>query len=306
MIILLGSKALAEYTDKITPSNDIDIVGNYDEVVDYMKTSQIVYPTQLYPINSGKKLIAKYPNGKIIEAEINWGKGSVNSMCNLVKADPYSSVRSIGGIDVLVPSLNFLYTLKMSHRFLKDSPFFLKTMKHIHLMRELGAEIRPAYKHFLKEREVETYYYGHPKLNVDRKTFFSDDGVNYVFDHDSIHEVVKHLEKPAYNYYSNQEVMCSKKLWDKCSYEVQLFGGLEEALVLAIERSQVPFKGKVDPVKSFKMALFKVCTSITSGWFRSFCYENYFQIVEAFEKNDTDYVERFWDAVNKGKVPLAK
>jgi hypothetical protein len=110
------------------------------------------------------------------------------------------------------------------------------------------------------------------------------------------------MERPAYSYYSNAEVMCSKKLWDNCSYDIKLFGALEEIYVLALERSQIPFRGKTDPKKSFEMAAMKVCTSITSGWFREFCWENYDAIIKAYDEN---YATKFWEKVDRGEVLLA-
>lgn len=56
-----------------------------------------------------------------------------------------------------VPSLNVLYMLKMSHRYLKDSPHFLKTMQDIHAMRKLGAVIPAEWESFYQDRMRDTY-----------------------------------------------------------------------------------------------------------------------------------------------------
>lgn len=296
MLVLIGSKALRYYTDQIDTSIDTDVVGDYDSIVSYMK-SQDVKPASIYPTDHGKKLIAKYPNKTIIEAEINWGHGSSQMLCDLVIDDPDRNLT--GPIDGVIPSLDMLYTLKMSHRYLRNSPHFRKTMDHIHLMRKMGAKIRPEYKEFLKLREQETYHYAHPKLNVAKKDFFKDDGIAYVYDHDDIHKAIKHFDKPAYEYYSNAEVMCSKKLFFDVSEEIRLHGVLEEAYVLALERSQIPFKGQIEPRKSFDIALMKVCSSITSGWFREFGWENFYTVESMYNEN---YVQRFWDVVAAGKV----
>ena len=78
---------------------------------------------------------------------------------------------------------------------------------------------------------------------------------------------------------------------------------LEETQVLALERSQVLFEN-VEPKKSFDMALNKVCSSITSGWFREYAWENYKNVQKLYE---ADYVERFWKDVEIGLVkPLTK
>ena len=210
-------------------------------------------------------------------------------------------------------TLDELYTLKMSHRYLKDSPHFRKTRNDILLMRVLGASIfDPTW---FKEREYETYWYKHPKLNVKKKDFFTGDGVQYVYDHDDIHMAMAHLRDwtdgdsysnpslrvPAYRLYmmDGSEVQCSRKKFFEANEGIRLYGVLEEAQVLALERSQIPFRGKVDPRRSFDIALQKVCTSITSGWFREFAWENYSLIEAMYE---SDYVDRFWSAVDAGKV----
>jgi hypothetical protein len=210
---------------------------------------------------------------------------------------------------VNVASLDELYTLKMSHRYLKDSPHFAKTRTDIMLMRSMGAQVFDA--GWLKAREDETYWYKHPKLNVMKKDFFTGDGVEYVYDHDDIHKAVAHVlvddghnddyYVPAYTLYmrDGEAVMCDRGKFFDCSERVRLFGVLEEAYVLALERSQIPFRGKVSPRRSFDIALRKVCTSITSGWFREFAWENFDRVTALYSD---DYVERFWTAVEGGEV----
>jgi hypothetical protein len=192
--------------------------------------------------------------------------------------------------------------LKMSHRFLRNSPHFLKTMRDIQLMRKMGAKIRPEHQEFYKERQKETYDYGHPKLNTSKNEFFKAAESYNIFVHDDIHIAVKHLDKPAYDYYKvdGQEVNCAKDLFYSVSEEIRLFGALEEVTVLALERSQIPFKdSNIDPRRSWDIAHQKVCTSITSGWFRQYCYNTYDKIQSMYEPN---YVEKFWKQVELGNV----
>lgn len=300
MIIILGSTALNYHNILENLPRDLDILGNYDEVVSFMN-SQDTKPIQIYPFNSGKKLVAKFKN-QIIEAEINWDHGSSKMLFDLALNE--SEPIKLPYTNFLIPSLDLLYTLKMSHRYLRNSPHFLKTMNHIHLMRKHGSKIKDEYKEFFKVREEETYWYKHPKLNVKKDNFFKDDGIQYIFDHDDIHKSIKHLEKPAYQYYSTDEVMCSKKKFEECSEEIKLYGVLEEAYVLALERSQIPFKDSPTcptPKKSFEIALQKVSSSITSGYFREYAWENYHKVLELYNEK---YLEIFWNKVNLGEVKL--
>ncbi len=109
------------------------------------------------------------------------------------------------------------------------------------------------------------------------------------------------LNKPAYEFFKRpgSEVMCDRSLFDSSPEKVKLAAVLEESQVLALERSQIPFKNKWSPEKSFIFALQKVCTSITSGWFREYAWRNYDNVLKMYDPN---YVNRFWEAVKNGIV----
>lgn len=72
--------------------------------------------------------------------------------------------------------------------------------------------------------------------------------------------------------------------------------------MLALERSQIPHPGKWTPEKSFMFALEKVCTSITSGWWREYAWEHHEDAVSLYESARTDYVDRFKQALAAGVV----
>jgi len=288
-VVIIGSTALNNWA-RVRVPRDLDVVGTYDGVMEYIK--QFPIPKSIVPIEHGNKLIIK-TDYRIIEAELAWPGSSNEMLLNLVgKQDQ----------PVIAP-LDMLYTIKMSHRYKKNSPHFKKTLDDILYMRSLGAKIPDEYQEFYALRQKESYDYSHPKLNVTKKDFFNGDSIPYVYDHDSIHEVVVMApnRRPAYKQYmvEGAEVQCSREKFEACSRNIQLRGVLEEAYVLALERSQIPFKGQVAPRTSFLIALSKVCTSITSGWFREFAWENYYPVVALY----TDYyVEKFWKAVASGKV----
>lgn len=295
---ILGSFPYNVERSAIRTPRDIDVVGSYDEVVAFAKT--LGKFKSCYPINNGNTLIVKFEDGVIIEGSITWDNSLSAEFYNLVSSDPDTEITGFCRSKMLVPSLNVLYMLKMSHRFLKNSPAFKKTMQDIQLLRTQGAYIPELYREHYSRRQKEQYSYSHPKLNVTKEGFFNGDGVEYLHDHDSIHEAVKHLEQPAYMFFkpANSQVMVSKEMWDKLPKQVQLYSVLEEAYVLAAERSQLVFKD-IPRLRSFEMALEKVCTSITSGWFRTFSWENYDTVHGMY--ND-DYMDRIYDGVASGIV----
>lgn len=299
-MIVIGSKALALHGIEVDrPKYDIDVVGEYDEIVEFAKTQGNI--RACYPTSKGNKLVVK-TDKVIIEGEITWADSSAAALRDLILNDAGTAYeKRLNGY--VIPSLNVLYMLKMSHRYLRNSPHFLKTMHDIHLMRGAGASIQPDHAEFYQQRMKDTYDYAHPKLDQSKADFFKDDGIKYVYDHDSIHEVVARMEWPAYKFFKphDSDVLCDKDMFFNATLNVRLNAGLEESMVLALERSQIPFPGLWTPERSFDFALMKVCTSITSGWFREFCWENYDAIRERYDPN---YVTEFWQAVEDGKVAL--
>lgn len=312
--IVVGSHALQFWIPFERRPVDLDIVGTYDDCVKIIKSIGTV--SVLKPIDSGKKLFGlvvppRATKPMIIEAELAWPGTTAETMLHMVnsQSSPVLNFSHSGGIqfDMRVANLDLLYTLKMSHRYLKNSKHFKKTRDDIMLMRSKLSAIPVDLLDFYEARMEETYNYGHPKLNVSKDDFFKGDGVEYVYDHDSIHMAVRRLPLPAYRYYmaDGAEVQTSKEKFFAVDQNTRILGVLEEAYVLALERSQIPHGEKVTPRQSFFMALEKVCTSITSGWFREFAWENYDEVVKYYEMDNfkgDNYVDMFDRALHRGEV----
>lgn len=277
---------------------DLDMIMTYDQFQLYLKAAKSDLKA-CYPMDDSH-FVLKYKDGKIDEVEIAWPGTSAEM---LMARWPGSEILEGWTVPVW-PSANELYTIKMSHRYKKNSVHFLKTMRDIQFMREQGCEITEDLQAFYELRQKESYNYAHPKLDQDKQGFFSGDGVNYVYDHDSIHETVCLIDgsesysvrSPAYKFYirDGAEVMTSKEKFFAVVEDIRLFGVYEESCVLALERSQIPYEFKPDPRKSFETALMKVCTSITSGWFRQYAWENYDKVMALYEElGERDYIARF-------------
>ncbi|BAU40116.1 hypothetical protein [Ralstonia phage RSP15] len=285
---------------------DSDIICTFEdfqEFIKILKNDDTVNIKACYPFKDGEKYVIKTEDNEgpcIYEVEIAWPGSTAEKLLYLAKCDPHTKRFDTLGFTQWIPSLNFLYMLKMSHRYLKNNPHFLKTMQDIKMMREKGARIQDEHMPVFKEREAATYKYKHPNLNTTKKDFFNTPGVEYTYEHDDIHKAIKHLKYPAYEYYKpdTNEVYCSQELFEKSPEHIKLLGVLEEVYVLALERSQIPYPD-TDRRESLLIALEKVCTSITSGWFREYAWENYDKVKELFNEN---YVDRFWQAVKEGKV----
>lgn len=128
-----------------------------------------------------------------------------------------------------------------------------------------------------------------PNLNVTKEQFF-DDGVTKYVDHDFLHEVLAHYDVPMYTKMQrNGEVYCHKDLWNSFSNMDKIYTVLEECYVIACERFIIPeyVKGSKEYYSrtAFMWALKRVCTDLTSGFFRDFAIYNYSAIVGFYKPN---------------------
>jgi hypothetical protein len=262
--LVIGSTAAAEYCPAIwTQPKDLDIIARYDDAIKVLPTFGDMVSCMPY---SDSKLVAKYSNRTPVECDIAWSGTSSEAILEYEKGNEVASPHT-------------LLMLKMSHRYRKDSPHFWKTRDDIFLMRSVfnvGARYGELAE-ILALREKETYTNQLPKLNVTKENFFKGDGVNYIVDHDWIHEQVKMTERPMYQRFAvqSEQVLSSKsRFFNELSFSEQLIAVIEETIVLAFERSMLPHPGQLTYEEATKLSLSKVASSITSGWFREFAWEN--------------------------------
>jgi hypothetical protein len=317
MMLLIGSRALkfylSDYMADKTP-NDWDFISTEKDYLAYVEKHKdsivyiqekrygyTIYQHKIGPIEI--EIVEKRPstqflyNHPLIHFTYDWSQKDWS--------EPYQ-----------LPYFFILLLLKKSHRFLKNSPHFLKTMRDYNRMKESMDEFDydgtqdSLIQKWYKMREKETLDYSHPSLNQNKDDFFTDSF--YVYDHDQIHAIIAIGEEPAFKKFQAEgaEVKCLQSKFLNCSFDVQLASVYEETAVLALERHQIPNDYSPDARKSFSMALMKVCTSITSGWFREFSYANYDTVIELYDQRTRDgknYVDVFKEAVKNRKiVPLKK
>lgn len=127
---------------------------------------------------------------------------------------------------------------------------------------------------------------GYPTLNKTVKEFF-DDAVIKKYDHDMLHELVAFYDRPLYTKMQRDSSLawCNKDQWDSFSYEDKNKCVAEETMVIAIERFLVPNDWNFPPKLAYFKALKKVCTTLTSGWFRDHAIDNYPEIINLFDNN---------------------
>lgn len=297
-MLAIGSEALAAHG--MLPEGrivkDSDFICTFTEFQRFCQIEK-QYIQRCVPLSAKTFHVVTDYSGSLwnYEFEIAWPGSSAEALL----------ARNTTGVATLEECL----MLKESHKYLKDSVHFNKTMDDIHYLRGLVPNgLSDDLKAILKQREEETYVYAHPNLNQGKDTFFEKDGgVRYVYDHDDLHLTVALMAEehpmgldyyptPAYTFYMQDgaQVMTDKQKFFSLPEEIRLYGVYEESCVLALERSQIPFDFKPDPRFSFEKALMKVCTSITSGWFREFAWENYYKVLDLYvEMGENDYIKRF-------------
>lgn len=302
MFFEIGSKPLADMGVLPRKPSDIDWFGPLAAAKQILSR---VFPLgyTVFSENNHKLIVkANLSGGKYVMVEIENSDENENNQ----KIYRHMLLDSQKTGMVAPASLDMLLFFKESHKYKKNSVHFLKTMQDILLLKSLGAVVPAALSAELAERERLTYTNKLPVLDVSKKDFFNPQTVPYKYDHDSIHEAVALQDKPAYTYYIDptKQVMCSKKLFDSCPYTVKLYGVVEESMVLALERSLIPFDFKPNPDKAFSTALEKVCTSITSGWFREYAYNHYWEAQGVYRvlNKEKHYVDRFKEALANGKI----
>jgi hypothetical protein len=274
-MILIGSRAAWERGVRYRKPNDYDFIATEAEAMRMIGNNPFE--------REGNKITAKLGETHF---EFDLAGGSNTLLKELVRDDS-------------TPNLDLLFTIKKAHRYKKDSPHFWKTLADYHCMKALGAKVRPEYEEFFALRQQESYAaQKHPKLNTTKDAFFTD---IYTYDHDSIHDAVALQEQPAYRYFLKGPVWTSRELFDQQPRQIQINSVIEESCVLAIERSLVPHPGVKTPLEAWRFAVSKVCSSIASGWWREFAYENALTVLKQYP---ADYWDRFQKAVTEGKVKL--
>lgn len=293
-LILIGSQALHFRTPHLLKRKpaDFDFICTRDAMGEfYSKFESYIGAKKIYSPSNNKIII----KGKsICEFEIPTPDSSGEKLIKMVSEDEDSLRTDFG----LIPTLDILFTIKKSHRYLKNSPHFFKTFVDYHLLKNAGCK-SDKFNDWLALREKETYInQKYPKLNVVKKNFFNEDSFKYTYDHDSIHvamanNILGGSGKPAYIQYGvdGEEVKSDKKKFFECDEKIRLRGAIEEVMVLACERSLHPHKGKLTEKEAYLMAFSKLASSISSGWFREYVYENGPAIITSMPQGYSDHFE---------------
>lgn len=258
-----------------------------------------------YNVPNYKKHIRDYTDWDIVTKEhLEWAECHDPDHLNTSILERYAHPHAIvhNGVELYPLSLKGLAIVKRSHLW-RDLGFKKHiTMYHKHIMND-SFKFDDVDLEILNERirlTMEAYPQRHPSLKKTKDQFF-DDFVVKKFDHDYLHEILAYdFGKPMYKRMqdlSKDSVWCIKELWDKFTHKEKMICVYEEATVIAFERFLITNEFKYGKKIAYMLSLDKVCTTLTSGWFRDFAIDHYKEIVGLFDDN---VFQAKIDYLNKG------
>jgi hypothetical protein len=299
--LFVGSYAM--YMNGLTETyNDYDIIM-FSREIEELK--QEINPDNIVIEDEYRCCIKNWKNGKNLEIF------KIESSVGLEKL--FHNEWDRGYTDHVSPE--GLFALKAGHiHFPMGLNKFNKHIADYSKLKEVIEDI-PFYeelrKQLFKDTEDRIGKLKTPSLMKKSTDFFgqSEGFVKSWFVHDDIHKVMSHYDEPLYEKMKidPELVTCSKDLWNNFSYGDKCKCVLEEAYVIALERKIIPmlFGGghRWKDVDALKWALYRICTTLCSGWFRKFATDNY---VNIFNMANLKYVSVFLEAVDEEKISKIK
>jgi Holliday junction resolvase len=294
-MIIIGSKALNYHVKDYSIPNDSDFIGTERDILAYCYNNNIVIEKKSYKnltLYCGKDNLNRYYEFEVAEK----GRSSYD----------YLQVMNDMEGRLIYASLEILFSLKKSH--INFEIKFDKHIKEYHYLKKLLNDD--------KLKEITTKRYNEtkerlniklPKINQTVHSFFTESQsiINRIYEHDDIHRIVAHGDKPAYFKIQPDTTMvwCSKLMWNKLQEQEKIEMVLEEAYVISLERKLIPMLfqgGNIHSTNSaFKWALMRICTTLSSGYFKEFAVNNYYEIVANYNPN---FVDKFLEEVEKDTV----
>lgn len=269
-MIIIGSNALDYWIDIYRIPKDIDIIVTEEEKDLFFKKHR--NNIQYFVKKSNCKYKCKFKNGMKYEIEIQ----GINDSSALILSEINKNYKLEINNDVyFVPTLDILLSLKMSS--LNFNINWYKNMDDYYLIlkytNNYNQKIYEERKKEITERVINT--------NKSNDEFFnqSQAKIKRIYQHDSIHESIAYYDVPLFNKikYDSTKAYCSKKLFNKLSFDDKIKCVKEEIFAIAIERFVLNSEKVDDSVltESYRKSYEKICTTITSGWFREFAINNY-------------------------------
>ena len=313
-MIIIGSKALLpklEQTEEVEQRflrADFDVIMSFEQFSNWQQKYNF-YITSMYPTQPNKYKVKVEKDGTRSQYEIELAFEGTSAEFLLVNESKVTEGTTVGffGEEFKTASMPYLMLTKRSH--LIYPVHFEKNIADYHTMKDVLGEL-------VRDETMQTYYqlrsdeakeryskFKTPNLNVTNEEFFSSKlVVESYFVHDDIHEVMKHHDRPVYEMMKRDFSLakCEKDMFFSLPQEHQVQAVMEEAYTIALERYIIPqVEGYGDYFAFYKRALMRICTTLCSGWFRSFAIENYDKAVAWYNPG---FVAKFKEAFDSGEI----
>jgi hypothetical protein len=304
MAVLIGSRALTYWYPKYRKPIDFDIVATEEELRWLIAHNNV---TKDESVLSGFKHLMTV-NGKPVEVEIV-KPGASNSLLSELTYGPKINLSLLDGphFAAKIADPAVLMAIKKSHL---DFP--IRWWKHIrdyHFLKSRELTLDERHLAFMNQRrdEVRTRWaekHGNvaPNLNMSNEEFFgkSQHLIGRTYEHDDLHFSTCFYERPLYERLKDDQTkaLCVKRLFDALAFDDRVKAVQEEAFAIALERKAIPnMNSGKDPMEgdAFRWAVMRICTTLTSGWFREFAQDNLPHVM----KHNVDFVGKFVSYLDK-------
>jgi hypothetical protein len=314
-MFLIGSRAADYWTNRkfYRPVKDWDIVGTFSEFNEFNRLLDGKIAS-CYP-SSDHKFQIRMKNGDRIEFEMmepDTSNSLLDQVCS-VKRRHFGKMYYDTSVELRVVPHVVLYLIKRSHIYWPVH--WKKNIQDLHWLKEQikNEVLESVDRNFYARRVIENANKFGPlfeaKLATDNDRFFnrSQKKVKRYYLHDDLHSVVKFGIRPVYEMAKNDptKAIMDKGIFSKLPENMQNWAVQEEAAVIALERKIIPLLmgHNIEPTKeriqgAYDWALMRICTNLTSGWFRDFAINSW----PVTRYSGQDFFTKFTDAVREERI----
>jgi len=291
-VLMIGAKALLKWFPDAMPTQHTDVIVTKEDVP---RLAEIVGGT-VREIPGYRTEIVLFHSKIVVYNEPHHLK-LLSEFWELAKPgdDWYS------GADMRLARPEWLYALKLSHRFSRNHDNFVRTRLDLDFLKANDRVfiLNAGELAWLKDATAANENPPFSKLLPQFGMFYKEHQSHSVeYSHASIHEVYRHTDVPMYTKVSEGGWYNIEK-WITLSREEQLLFVLEEVYVASTEYIQIPTKYAAKPRESALAALEFIATSATPNWIRNFAWDNYFKIRSMI---DPKYLLKFQEARLAGRL----